>query len=54
MTIEDGAGWDDKVADLLMRAHKIVYSEGDAKRALYLVEQAIALLEDEVEREDLE
>ena len=51
MKIEDGAGWDDKVDDLVTQAHKAVYKDGDAKRALWLLEQAVAILEDELERQ---
>lgn len=49
---EDGAGWDDRVHDLLLRADKLIYTEGDARRALHLIEQAQAILEDHLETEE--
>jgi hypothetical protein len=51
---EDGAGWDDRVHDLLLRADKLIYTQGDARRALALIEEAQAILEDhlEIEKEE--
>jgi hypothetical protein len=40
--------WNDKVLDLLLRAAKIINTEGSAEAALPLVKEAVAMLEDEV------
>ena len=44
----DGAGWDDKVHDLLQDAVHFV-DVGDVKWALHKVEGAVLILEDELE-----
>lgn len=49
---EDGAGWEDRAHDLLLRADKLIYTQGDARRALALIEEAQAILEDYLETEE--